>query len=79
MRGMWSSQSHRLWASLMSVQSEKSFYSYGQNKEQTKWQVCLVDIWSDGKASLIVMAEYDDEADAAIHATQLQKEKDGHA
>lgn len=59
----------------MSVQSEKTFYSYGQNKEETKWQVCLVDIWSDGKASLIVMAEYDDEESAKLHASELETER----
>ena len=60
----------------MSVQSLQSFYSYGMNQEQTKWQVCLVDIWSDGKASLIVMAQFDNEADAIEKQKELQRHKD---
>lgn len=76
MRGLWSHQSYRLWTSCMSVQSLQSFYSYGMNQEQTKWQVCLVDIWSDGKASLIVMAQFDNEADAIEKQKQLQSDKD---
>jgi hypothetical protein len=60
----------------MSVQSLQSFYSYGMNQEQTKWQVCLVDIWSDGKASLIVMAQFDNETDAIEKQKELQMDKD---
>ena len=60
----------------MSVQSLQSFYSYGLNQEQTKWQVCLVDIWSDGKASLIVMAQFDNEFDAIEKQKELQRDKD---
>jgi hypothetical protein len=60
----------------MSVQSLQSFYSYGMNQEKTKWQVCLVDIWSDGKASLIVMAQFDNEADAIEKQKELQSDKD---
>ena len=76
MRRLWSYQSYRLWTSLMSVQSLQSFYSYGMNQEQTKWQVCLVDIWSDGKASLIVMAQFDNETDAIEKQKELQMDKD---
>jgi hypothetical protein len=60
----------------MSVESLQSFYSYGMNQEQTKWQVCLVDIWSDGKASLIVMAQFDNEIDAIEKQKELQMDKD---
>jgi hypothetical protein len=76
MRRLWSYQQNRLRTSRMSVQSLQSFYSYGMNQDETKWQVCLVDIWSDGKASLIVMAQFDNEADAIEKQKELQRDKD---
>ena len=59
----------------MSVQSTKSFYSVGQNKEQTEWQVCLVDFWSDGKVSMIVMAKFDTENEAHEKWVELDRQK----
>jgi hypothetical protein len=76
MRRVRSNQQNRLRTSRMSVQSLQSFYSYGMNQDETKWQVCLVDIWSDGKASLIVMAQFDNEADAIKKQKELQMDKD---
>jgi hypothetical protein len=62
----------------LSIQSIKSFYSYGQNKEETKWQVCLVDLWSDGTASMIIMAEFENESDAIEKQKQLQMDRDAN-
>jgi hypothetical protein len=59
----------------MSVQSTKSFYSVGQNKEQTEWQVCLVDFWSDGRVSMIVMAKFATEDEAYEKWVELDREK----
>jgi len=59
----------------MSVQSTKSFYSVGQNKEQTEWQVCLVDFWSDGKVSMMVMDRFDTEDEAFARWVELDRQK----
>jgi hypothetical protein len=59
----------------MSVQSTKSFYSVGQNKEQTEWQVCLVDFWSDGKVSMMVMDKFDTEDEAYARWVELDRQK----
>lgn len=75
MRWMWSYQSYRLWASFMSVQSTKSFYSVGQNEEQTEWQVCLVDFWSDGKVSMMIMGRFDTEDAACEKWAELDRQK----
>ena len=72
---MWSYQSDRLWTSFMSVQSTKSFYSVGQNKEQTEWQVCLVDFWSDGKVSMMIMGRFDTEDEACARWVELDRQK----
>ena len=59
----------------MSVQSTKSFYSVGQNKEQTEWQVCLVDFWSDGRVSMMVVGKFDTEDAACEKWVELDRQK----
>ena len=56
------------------MKPEKTFYSFGQNKAG-KWEVCLVDFWQDGKASIFQIDEFDSEEEAKESANKLERQR----
>jgi len=50
----------------------KSFYSVGQN--EGTWEVCLVDIWDNGRTSMMVIDKFDTQEDAQREGNRLEQE-----
>ena len=53
----------------------KTFYSVGQNQNNNRWDVMLVDFWEDDKASMMQIDQFDTKEEAHQLADRLQTEQ----
>ena len=56
----------------MSSTPLKSFYSVGQH--EGTWEVCLVDMWDNGRTSMMVIDKFDTQEDAQREGNRLEQE-----